>query len=145
MTRLPLLLGAALLAGAAAYVLWPSAATPPQTDSAAAGATGTALVQVTLPDLSQTAQIGKTIFDNSCANCHGANAAGTDGVAPPLVHIIYEPSHHGDEAFQRAAAQGVQAHHWPFGNMPPVPGLTRGDVTMVVEYVRSLQRANGIH
>ena len=80
-----------------------------------------------------------------CAACHGANAAGQNGVAPPLVHKIYEPSHHGDAAFLLAAKQGVRAHHWKFGNMPPVEGVTPGDVKMVVAYVRELQRANGIN
>jgi hypothetical protein len=28
--------------------------------------------------------------------------------------------------------------------MPPVEGLTRGDVAMVVAYIREIQRANGI-
>ena len=111
----------------------------------AAGASGAPIVQVTLPaELSEAAMTGQTIFDAACASCHGANAAGQDGVAPPLVHIIYEPGHHGDEAFQRAVAQGVQAHHWPFGDMPAVAGLTRADVAMVVVYVRELQQANGI-
>ena len=59
--------------------------------------------------------------------------------------MIYEPSHHGDEAFQRAAAVGVRGHHWPFGDMPPVEGVTRGDVTMIIAYIRELQRANGIN
>jgi hypothetical protein len=59
--------------------------------------------------------------------------------------VIYEPGHHGDESFQRAAAQGVRAHHWRFGNMPPVEGVTRSDVKMIISYVRDLQRATGIH
>ncbi len=41
---------------------------------------------------------------------------------PRLVHKIYEPNHHADFAFQRAAAQGVKAHHWKFGNMPKIEG-----------------------
>jgi len=107
---------------------------------------GSAIAQVVVPDtLSADAQIGKTAYEAKCAACHGVNAAGQDGVAPPLVHKIYEPSHHADEAFQRAAAFGVQSHHWRFGNMPPVKGVTRADVTMIVAYVRALQRANGIN
>lgn len=47
-------------------------------------------------------------------------------------------------AFQMAVAQGVRAHHWPFGDMPPQAGLTREDVGNIVAYVRALQRANGI-
>ena len=101
---------------------------------------------VLLPDtLSQNAQIGKLAFEAKCTSCHGTNAAGRDGVAPPLVHIIYESNHHGDESFQRAVAMGVQAHHWSFGNMPAVEGLTRGDVKMIIRYIRELQRENGIN
>ena len=101
---------------------------------------------VLLPDtLSQNAQIGKLAFEAKCTSCHGTNAAGRDGVAPPLVHIIYESNHHGDESFQRAVSMGVQAHHWSFGNMPAVEGLTRGDVMMIIKYIRELQRENGIN
>lgn len=107
---------------------------------------GRTMVDVTVPDtLSANAVIGKTAFEAKCAVCHGANAAGQDGVAPPLVHKIYEPSHHGDATFLLAAKNGVRAHHWRFGNMPPVEGLTDGDVKMIIAYVRELQRANGIN
>lgn len=116
--------------------------TPPDTSALTEG---DPIVQVTLPaELSANAQLGKSIFETKCAECHGTNAAGQNGVAPPLVHKIYEPSHHGDEAFWIATQRGVRAHHWRFGNMPPVEGLTRGDVLMIVAYVRELQRENGI-
>ncbi|MHA3980960.1 c-type cytochrome [Halovulum sp. GXIMD14794] len=107
--------------------------------------TGAALAAVSLPDeFSAEAQMGKLGFEAKCANCHGTNAAGQDGVAPPLVHKIYEPSHHGDASFWLATQNGVRAHHWRFGNMPPVDGLTRADVRAITTYVRELQRANGI-
>ena len=106
---------------------------------------GQPIVSVNVPaTLSAQALLGQKTYDANCASCHGRNAAGQDGVAPPLVHIIYEPGHHGDESFQRAVAQGVRAHHWPFGDMSPVDGLTREDVADVVAYIRELQRANGI-
>ena len=106
---------------------------------------GTDLVNVTLPDtLSEQAQTGKQIFDAVCAACHGTNGAGKDGFGPPLVHIIYEPNHHGDMSFFMAVQNGVRAHHWQFGNMPPQEGLTKGDVAGIIAYVRELQRANGI-
>ena len=106
----------------------------------------TVSTNVLLPDtLSENAQIGKLAFEAKCTSCHGTNAAGREGVAPPLVHIIYESNHHGDESFQRAVAMGVQAHHWSFGNMPAVEGLTRGDVKMIIKYIRELQRENGIN
>ena len=88
-------------------------------------------------------QAGETTFNASCAACHGKQAAGTDH-GPPLVHKIYEPNHHGDPAFQRAAANGVQAHHWEFGNMPKIDAVTPQDVDQIVKYVRWLQRQAGI-
>ena len=104
------------------------------------------MVEVVLPEaLSSNAEIGKLAFEAKCADCHGTNAAGQEGVAPPLVHKIYEPSHHGDGSFLLAAKNGVRAHHWRFGDMPPVEGITDGDVKMIVAYVRELQRANGIN
>ena len=107
---------------------------------------GGALVQVKLPSsLSATAQTGKKAFEVKCAACHGDNAGGRDGLAPPLVHKIYEPSHHGDMSFLLAAQNGVRAHHWRFGDMPPVAGVTRGDVVGIVTYIRELQRENGIN
>ena len=138
-------IAAILVAGGVGYALWPA---PPQTTTTdtANNTENGVLANVLLPEtLSQNAQIGQLGFEAKCAACHGVNAAGQDGVAPPLVHIIYEPSHHGDEAFQRAAAMGVRGHHWPFGDMPPVEGVTRGDVTMIIAYIRELQRANGIN
>ena len=60
------------------------------------------------------------------------------------MHKIYEPNHHGDESFQLAVAMGVRAHHWKFGNMPAIEGLTRADVKPIIAYVRELQRHNGI-
>jgi mono/diheme cytochrome c family protein len=49
-------------------------------------------------------------------------------------------------AFVLAARNGVRAHHWPFGDMPPVEErLTDGELGAIVAYVRELQRANGIN
>jgi mono/diheme cytochrome c family protein len=133
----------ALLGGGYVYIARQSDDATPEPVAVMPGAP---LVQVALPEtLTENAQIGQRIFDANCATCHGPNASGREGMAPPLVHKIYEPSHHGDASFQLAVAQGVRAHHWPYGNMPAVTGLTQGDVTMVITYVRELQRANGIN
>lgn len=104
------------------------------------------IAQVTVPDrLSPDAVIGKRAFDSVCAACHGENAAGREGKGPPLVHDYYKPSHHADMAFVLAVQNGVRAHHWRFGDMPPQQGLTRADIDAITTYVRELQRANGIN
>lgn len=109
------------------------------------GDAGGPLVAVSVPQLSPVAEQGQATFVANCAACHGVNASGQDGVAPPLVHIIYEPNHHGDASFYRAVQQGVRAHHWRFGNMPPVEGVSEQEVASIITYVRELQRANGIN
>jgi len=110
-----------------------------------ANAEGAPLVTVQMPEqLSELATIGSKVFDAKCAACHGKNGVGRDEIGPPLIHKIYEPSHHADEAFQRAAAYGVRAHHWRFGNMAPVEGITRAEVAMVIAYIREIQHENGI-
>ncbi|UWP93904.1 cytochrome c (plasmid) [Aliiroseovarius crassostreae] len=152
MSKSGLFVGGVLLAGVAVAVwqfMQPAPVSqghsmaPPDTSRIAEGAP---IAEVRVPaELSAEAEIGKRVFEAKCAACHGENAAGQNGVAPPLVHKIYEPSHHSDMAFILAAKNGVRAHHWKFGNMPPVEGLTQGDVKYIARYVRELQRENGIN
>jgi cytochrome c len=144
--KLIIVFGVLVIFGGLACLMWPTVDLSNEKVVVDKKVAEGALANVLLPDtLSQNAQIGKLAFEIKCVSCHGTNAAGQAGVAPPLVHIIYEPNHHGDESFQRAAALGVRAHHWSFGNMPAVEGLTRTDVKMIVAYIRELQRANGIN
>ena len=138
-----LLLGAVVVAAGLAFAFLRAPGDDPANE--AIGPEGAAIVAVSVPDaFSPAAQIGEVAFNAKCADCHGPHAEGQKGVAPPLVHKIYEPSHHGDMSFVLAAQNGVRAHHWPFGNMPPVEGLARADVLNIIAYVRELQRANGI-
>lgn len=94
--------------------------------------------------MSEQALIGKAIFDANCADCHGDSAAGVNGLAPPLIHQIYVPSHHADRTFYAAVANGVRGHHWPFGDMPAIKGVSQDEVKEIITYIRELQRANGI-
>ncbi len=106
--------------------------------------TGPSLVDVNVPrQLSGLAQQGKVLFETNCAECHGKVGGGTDH-GPPFIHDIYNPGHHADLSFVLAARNGVRAHHWPFGNMPPQPQVTEAEVGAIVQYVRELQQANGI-
>ena len=88
-------------------------------------------------------QEGEAKFITFCSRCHGTQGKGTDN-GPPLVHKIYEPNHHADMAFQQAAARGVRAHHWKFGNMPKIEDVKSEDVTKIIGYIRWLQRQAGI-
>ena len=124
---------AALLAGGALFVVW-QFVTPSD---------GQTAQSVIVPNLSPSAVSGRVAFDNNCAQCHGENGSGTDS-GPPLVHIIYEPNHHGDAAFLLAASNGVRADHWRFGDMPPLPDVTAEMVQEIVGYIRWLQRQVGI-
>lgn len=112
---------------------------------------------IALPVQAQTMQIpkpseglmpnpakGKKLFSTNCASCHGADLKGSDK-GPPMLHKVYEPSHHGDVAFQLAVKNGVRAHHWQFGDMKPVPGLTPDDVAHITAYIRAEQRKVGIN
>lgn len=100
------------------------------------------IVNVQVPELNRLAQRGARAFEASCSRCHGAYAGGTEN-GPPLVHRLYEPSHHGDSAIRRAARLGVRPHHWKFGPMPKVDVSDR-QLEGIVAFVRELQRANGI-
>ena len=138
MPRKLLLLMCVVLIAAGGYFLFERSSDEPSVEQ------GQAMVEVVIPPLDATTKLGERLFNESCASCHGANAAGQQGIAPPLVHKIYEPGHHADGAFFLAVKQGVRAHHWPFGDMPSVEGLTQRDVERIVAYIRLLQRANGI-
>ena len=131
MNRLAVGIAIAVAAAAAVFVLWPA-----KVEQELAGG-------VIVPELSPDASTGEALFAANCAQCHGQAASGSDK-GPPLIHRIYEPGHHGDGSFLLAVLRGTRAHHWDFGDMPPVKGLTDADVAQIVTYVREVQRANGI-
>ncbi|MCP4072046.1 MAG: cytochrome c [Hyphomicrobiales bacterium] len=126
-----------LIAGITGFAIWMWMPSTPDK-------TSLNLADIKIPELSQPAKTGKSLFDKTCAQCHGENAVGVDRAGPPLIHKIYEPGHHGDQTFILAAARGVRSHHWKFGDMPPVEGIKRAEIEKIVTYIRELQRANGI-
>ncbi|MCO6503757.1 MAG: cytochrome c [Acidimicrobiales bacterium] len=85
---------------------------------------------------------GEQLYAASCAECHGADLRGTDK-GPSLLSEVYEPGHHGDGAFLVAVVGGVRPHHWDFGPMPPIEGLTPEDVEAIVAFIRETQRVEG--
>jgi len=86
---------------------------------------------------------GAALFQQACAACHGADLNGTDQ-GPPFLDAIYRAGHHSDAAFFLAAKTGARSHHWNFGNMPPVEGLSDEQIQAIVDFVRAEQRAAGI-
>ena len=139
---LPMILGAAVLTGAGYLLFAPAGGPDPSMPKAARGGS---VVPVTVPELTGNAVIGQRVFAAKCAQCHGDNGAGTDGSGPPLIHPTYRAGHHGDQSFVLAARNGVKSHHWPFGDMQPVEGISESEVLMVVEFIRAVQQANGIN
>lgn len=94
--------------------------------------------------LKRPADRGESLFNTHCSVCHGANASGTEK-GPPLLHKIYRPNHHSDFSFRRAVQMGVRAHHWRFGNMPKVEGVTPEETEEIIKYIRRIQREAGIY
>ena len=92
-----------------------------------------------VPDL---VAAGADLYAANCAECHGTDLRGTDK-GPSHLSEVYEPGHHGDGAFLLAVQRGSRAHHWPFGDMPPIEGLSTDDVEAIVAFVREQQRIKG--
>jgi len=96
-----------------------------------------------VPTFTAEQQLGQNNFTKYCAACHGDYGLGTDS-GPTFMHRVYEPNHHGDGAFYNAALNGIRAHHWKFGDMPPVEGISEAEIGPIVAYIRALQKANGV-
>lgn len=106
-----------------------------------------AMAQTTIPQPSRglmpNPAAGKALYEKNCASCHGVDLKGAKE-GPPFLHVYYVPSHHGDESFQIATRNGAKAHHWQFGDMKPVPGVSPDEVAHITAYVRAQQRRAGI-
>lgn len=87
---------------------------------------------------------GQALYETHCAGCHGVEARGT-GKGPTFLSKTYTPYLHADIAFRLAVERGVRAHHFRFGDMPKIPGVSQEDVQAIVDYVRWLQREAGVY
>jgi len=99
--------------------------------------------EVVIPALSQSGARGQVAYGKFCASCHGDKIDGTDK-GPPLMHPVYNPGHHGDASFVNATRQGAKGHHWPFGDMKPVEGVSDTELAEIIRFVREVQKANGL-
>lgn len=139
-TNLVIAAAAVAVLGGLYYLVSPQPGSP----GGSGFAPGETMVAVTMPQLSEQQRLGQAVFKAKCSGCHGENAGGIQGSGPPLIHAYYKADHHGDMAFVLAAERGVKSHHWRFGDMPPVSGVTRADILSVVSFVRHVQAANGV-
>lgn len=88
--------------------------------------------------------VGMEKYQKNCSRCHGKWIEGTKS-GPPLLHGFYKPSHHNDRSFYRAALKGVFEHHWKFGAMPKIEGITVKDMDKIVPFLRWLQQEKGLY
>ncbi|QGG94206.1 c-type cytochrome [Actinomarinicola tropica] len=91
---------------------------------------------------SAEASTGAELYEESCASCHGSDLRGTDA-GPSHLSQVYAPDHHPDASFRAAITQGSRAHHWNFGDMPPVEGLDEEEIDQIIAYVREQQVLHG--
>lgn len=85
---------------------------------------------------------GDVLYQASCAVCHGTDLRGT-AIGPSHLSVIYNPDHHRDAGFASAVVNGVQAHHWDFGDMPAVPQVSAEDFERIIAFIRENQRVEG--
>ncbi len=112
-----------------------SSAPPAPTVTSDAPAPPTTAAALVVPD-------GAAVYQQYCAECHGADLRGTDK-GPSQLSIIYEPNHHGDFAYRVAIRDGTREHHWWFGDMPPVEGITDLEIEKVISFIRAEQERLG--
>jgi len=86
--------------------------------------------------------VGAVVYEASCAACHGGDLRGTD-TGPSLLSVVYEPNRHSDVAISLATQVGTRQHHWGFGAMAPIEGLSDDDVEAIIAFVRETQRTEG--
>ncbi|NOX42679.1 MAG: cytochrome c [Gammaproteobacteria bacterium] len=88
-------------------------------------------------------QKGELLYSEYCSACHGPKADGTRQ-GPPLAHHIYKPNHHSDMHFYKAVQFGTYQHHWRFGNMPPVKGISPPQTGHIIKFIRAKQSTIGL-
>jgi mono/diheme cytochrome c family protein len=91
------------------------------------------------PNISQ----GKAEYQKACVECHGAGLLGSEK-GPSLLDSTYKDSHHADLSFYYAVKSGVRQHHWRFGDMPKIAGLSPERVSDIIAYVRHKQKLSNI-
>jgi len=82
---------------------------------------------------------GKISYQSNCIKCHGESLQGT-AKGPSLLDDVYKSSHHADISFYFAVKNGVRQHHWKFGDMPMIIGVSPQSVGDIISYIRWMQK-----
>lgn len=85
-----------------------------------------------------TLERGEAIYGANCAQCHGADLAGTDR-GPSLLQPVYGPAQLSDAAVADAIRNGVDEELWEFGPMPANGAITDPQIEAIIAYVRAQQ------
>ena len=112
-----------------------SATEPAPMNTVSATAPTSTGAELAIPD-------GAEVYRQFCAECHGVDLRGTDK-GPSQLSIVYEPNHHGDHAYRVAIRDGTREHHWWFGDMPPVEGISDLEIEKVISFIRAEQQRLG--
>ncbi len=83
---------------------------------------------------------GEAVYGANCAQCHGADLAGTER-GPSLLEPIYAPDQLSDEQFAAAIHDGVDEERWEFGPMPANGSISDEQIEAILTFVRAEQRA----
>jgi mono/diheme cytochrome c family protein len=81
---------------------------------------------------------GEAIYGANCAQCHGADLAGTDR-GPSLLEPMYGPDQLSDAEVADAIRNGVDEEFWEFGPMPANGAITDTQIEAIIAFVRAEQ------
>ena len=88
--------------------------------------------------------LGEQRYAQRCAMCHGADLRGSR-IGPSHLSSVFGPEQTTDAMFADAIRNGGRSGRFPqYDAMPAVPGLSNHEITSIIAYVRSVQRAQGL-
>lgn len=80
----------------------------------------------------------EAIYAGNCAQCHGADLAGTDR-GPSLLDPAYGPAQLTDAELADSIRNGVEQRLWEFGPMPGNGAITDDQIEAILAFVRARQ------
>lgn len=106
---------------------------------------GNTLAQISDPEIMKYAVIGKTIYENTCANCHQSNGEGLGKLIPPLQGSDYfRASLHRTIWIIKNGQKGeIEVNGQKYDQtMPPNPQLTPLEIAQISTYLYNIWGMN---